>query len=376
MAVSKKKSRLERYAYKTIVKSSGHRRENRHHILSEQENALLKAIKHRIIVKASIAGILGVVLLYVPFHFWPQLFPNYNVWVPVVDITLQLPLGFYAYGVILVIIEIAYLTLLNIRTVREVSAACGYPHPQHDDYATRIDDLVAIGLSKNHKKQIDLGINPYIGLSKVRILLITLLGRMRAAITNMVFRFLVQRLMGRYAFRLFIDLAGMVVYAFWNSWASIKVMNETKVRVMATSVIEDFSEQLAVEQQNNEEFRAELYNMLYYIAVAKRSFHYNHYLLSLAMLQMFEVPINPNHAYDKTFLQRVRTGSSQTQLGFSKLLMLGMLIDGDLSEKERFLVLKMHKEGYFMYTLSQARQFTKDYRAGRGVGELIYGEAS
>ena len=95
---------------------------------------------------------------------------------------------------------------------------------------------------------------------------------MKAALTNFLFKLLVRRVLGRYALRMVMDFAGVPVYAFWNCWAANRVMNETRVRVMAAPVIKDIAKQIYVEQRDNPEFVKELYYILDYIAIVKRKF--------------------------------------------------------------------------------------------------------
>ena len=110
---------------------------------------------------------------------------------------------------ILVVVEIAYLTYNNIQAVRAVSGICGYPDPKDIHFAIKIRALVTIGLEKRIKSQSQIGIDPYYGLSKFQILMFVVLSRIKAFMTNFFFKLLIRRLLGRYAFRLLIDLIGI-----------------------------------------------------------------------------------------------------------------------------------------------------------------------
>jgi len=374
MSESPQKNRLERYVYSKLTKGKSENESERHHILTEAEQERLKRIKLFTFLKAGSTGALAIIILYVPYYIWPEWFPDTQIWVPLMDTYYAVPIVFLLYSLVLVIIEIALLTLYNISAIKDISNACNYPNPKDKHYEADVNALIAVGLERKQKGQSALGINPFEGLSKFQVLTYTALNLMKAALSNFLFKLIIRRLLGRYALRIFVDLAGVPVYAFWNSWAANRVMNEARVRVMAAPVTKDLATEIFESQKNNQEFHDELYYILDYVAIVKRTFHYNHYLLSISMLEKFSIPIDPEHTYDPEFINRIKNGSKLTQEGFSKLLLFGMLIDGKLSKKEEFLIFKMHKQGYFSYDRDQAKIWTKDYFLGRGIEELIYAE--
>ena len=371
MSDTKKKNRIERYVYKKLTSEKSSRDSERHHMLTFEEQEKLKRIKFFTFLKAGFTGAFAIIILYIPYYVWPEWFPDTQLWIPLMDAYYAVPVVFLLYSLVLVIIEIALLTLYNISAIKEISQACSYPNPNDMNYESEVNSLVAVGLERKQKGQSTLGINPFEGLPKYQVLTYTAFHLMKAALTSFILKLILGKLLGRYALRIFVDLAGIPVYAFWNIWAANGVMNETRIRVMAAPVIKDLSKELFSSQKDNDEFKNELYYILDYIAIIKRTFHYSHYLLSISMLKTFSTPIDPEHSYDPEFINRIKNGSKLTQAGFSKLLLFGMLVDGDLSRKEENLILKMHKNGYFSYTREQSKQWTNDYFSGKGIEELI-----
>tara|TARA_B110000285_G_scaffold191467_1_gene219281 strand:- start:73 stop:1188 length:1116 start_codon:yes stop_codon:yes gene_type:complete len=370
MSDSKNKNRLERFVYNKLTSANSYINPERHNILTVEEH--LKQIKRNTFLKASLTGALAIIFLYLPYYIYPEWFPDTQVWVPLMEKYYAVPLLFLIYSLVLVILEVALLTLYNIAAIKNISQTYGYPNPKDKHYESDVNALVAVGLERKQKGQAALGINPFEGLFKFQVLTYTALNLMKAALTNFLFKLIVRRLLGRYALRIFVDLAGVPIYAFWNSWAANRVMNETRVRVMAAPVIKDLTEEIFETQKENQEFQDELYYILDYIAIVKRTFHYNHYLLSLSILEKFSISIDAEHQYDSEFINRIKNGSKLTQSGFSKLLLFGMLIDGKLSKKEEFLIYKMNKHGYFFYNREQSKVWTKDYFMGRGIRDLIH----
>lgn len=367
----KKRSKLENYAFEKISDQEYFNRDGASHILSLEEQRDLKKIRFYSLFLAALAGALGVVLCYVPYHVWPEYFPDVVLKVPIIKEYHAIPVLFLVFSFILVGIEIAFLTYNNIRTVKKVSHACGYPDPIEKEFEEKVDQLVTVGLEKRPKNQSELGINPYYGMPRIYILLITVFNLIKATLTNALMKLLVRRLLGRYALRLFVDLLGIPIYAFWNAWAANRVYQEAKSRVLAPPNIQILLNHLVKTQKDNPEFRNEIYHILDYLAIMKRAFHDNHYLLSKFTLAEFEIDVDPNHVHDENFLKRIEKGSELTKKGFSQLVLFGMMIEGRLSSAEKRKLRKMREAGIFLYSYEEAQKATKEYYEGKGIELLI-----
>ena len=196
---------------------------------------------------------------------------------------------------------------------------------------------------------------------------------MKAAISGFVWKIFVSKILGRYAFRMLVDVLGAPIYAAWNIYASRKVMNEARVRVMAPPLINNFSLQLEAEFKGNEEFRSVIYPTLQAISVSKRSFHYNHFLLATSLLTRFDVEVQTDPDYDRDFLKKVDKLSPEVQKAVSKLIVFGILIDGGLSQIEKRSLIRLKKEGVLPYTLDEMKVWSKHYFEGKGMNELLNG---
>lgn len=364
---------LERYLYKKIVErpeNSGG--DDQEHVLSDFEADRLKKIQFWSMFRAALAGALGVILLYGPYYLWKEtLFPSVSVQLPLMETPMELEVVFLLYSLVLVVIEIAYLTYNNIHTVKRIAHTCNYPMPEDPFFETNVQSLVAVGLERNIKSQSQIGINPFAGLSKWQVMMFTIVNLAKAAMTNFLFKLLVKRALGRYALRILVDLAGIPVYAFWNAYAARIVVKESRVRIMANPIIKDFAKKLHAEQKDNEEFIKELYYMLDFVAITKRKFHGNHYMLALVVLQEFGIKPDPEHVYDKDFYERIQKASPQTIAGFSKVNLMGMALDGVISKKEELLIYQWRKKGVYVYTTEQTKQATREFFEGKGQITLM-----
>ena len=109
--MSKKRSFWEKYAHKKIEVNDSFAG-NELHILSEEELAQLKTIRSTTYLKAGIAGALGIILLYVPYHiFGETLFPSRTITLPYFNIDVQVEIEFLIFTLVLVFIEIGTLRM-------------------------------------------------------------------------------------------------------------------------------------------------------------------------------------------------------------------------------------------------------------------------
>lgn len=369
---TKKRSFWERYAYRQLSQNVRTQESDDLFILSEEEKQSLKSIRNKTYLKAGLAGALGIILLYVPYHIFEEtLFPKRNIWIPLYNDYMELEIEFLIYSVLLVFIEIWYLTFINIKAVDAISKACGCLNPNDPRFDEDVDSLIQVGLEKKHEELKKVGINPYEGLSKWGVLAFQVLIKLKAAISGFIWKLFVSKLLGRYALRLVVDVLGAPLYAAWNIYGSRKVMNEARVRVMAPPLINHFSLQLEEEFRGNEEFKSVIYPTLQAISVSKRSFHYNHFLLATSLLTRFNIEVKTDPSYDKGFLKKVDDYSPAVQKAVSKLIVFGILIDGGLSQIEKRSLIRLKKEGVLPYSLETVKKWSKDYFEGKGLEEFF-----
>lgn len=373
MAVKRKrKSFWERYAHKQLSVNNRAQSVDELYVLSEAEKLALRKIRINTYLKAGIAGALGVVVLYVPYHvFGEVLFPKRDVWIPFYEATIKLEIEFLVYSIVLVFIEIWYLTYVNIHAVNAIAKACGYPNPKNKNFEENLNALISVGLEKKHKELQKVGINPYEGLSKVGVIAFQVLLKLKAAISGFLWKLIVSKLLGRYALRVVVDVLGAPLYAAWNIYGARRIMNEARVRVMAPPLIHKFAKQLHDELKDNETFKTVLYPTLQAISVSKRSFHYNHYLLATELLTRFNVTIEEDPDYDPDFLKKVDEYDREIELAISKLLVFGIIIDGGLSVIEMRSLRRLIKEKVLPYTIEEVKGWSKDFFEGKGLNDFF-----
>jgi len=373
MESATKRSRLEKYAHKKLTSQLGTQAGEDLYQLSPAEIAQLNKIRIRTYLKAGIAGALGIILLYIPYHLWKDiLFPASLIQLPFIDNQIEVEVEFLIYSIVLVIAEIAYLTAVNVNVVSQIAHACGCPNPSDVHYESNVNALIAVGLEKKQKELKSIGINPFDGLSAVMVFVYQIVLKLKAALSGFLLKVLITKIVGRYVLRMFVDLAGIPIYAFWNIWGARTIMNETRVRVMAPPLIKKFTQQLFDDFKDNIEFKSAIYNTLQAISTSKRSFHYNHFLLATSVLNQFNIPVDSTPEFEEDFLMKIPKFDEAIEKAVAKLLLFGIMIDGRLSLREKRALQNLRELGVMPYSKEEVKRWTKDYFEGRGLEEFLH----
>jgi len=368
MPKKKKTGFWERYAKRKLSAVTEAQEESELFLLSENEIDQLRKIRNATYWKAGLAGTLGVVLLYGPYHiFGVALFPETSVWIPVYDDYLSVEIEFLVYSLVLVMMEILYLTYVNVKAVSKIAHACGHPNPSAENFDQNINALIAVGLEKKQDELASIGINPYEGLNPWAVMIFQFLIRLKATVSGIVFKFLIKGILGRYALRAVLDFVGIPVYAFWNIWGARKIMNEARIRVMAPPLIRRYADLIYKDQKDNPEFKEYIYDTLQLISESKRSFHYNHFLLSITLLEKFEVEITEDPPYNHDFLDEIPELSAQTRKGVQQLFVFGTMIDGRLTYREKKAIRYLIERRVLTYSENEINQWVNDYFDGKGI---------
>jgi hypothetical protein len=261
--------------------------DNQLFLLNEAEiNAIDK--KEKIAVRlAAITGALGVVILYVQQYNFPHWFPDITFSIFGKSITLSVIM--LLYSVVLVIIEIILLTLLNIWCVHEVVAATGFLTYNNKKLSNKRNLLLDIGLEKKNKRILTYDIDPLQDVNKKALLAWNFFFILKANLSNMLFKVLIQRLPGRYAVKAVQGFAGIHVFAAWNAYGTKVILKEARVIIMGQHLIEMLVATIRKDQDSAPYFKELLYDTLQYIAISKRDFHQNHFILTEKLFELYAI---------------------------------------------------------------------------------------
>ena len=332
------------------------------YVLSEMETYVIHKIEWQTLGMAGLSGILGVALLYLPQYVWPNFFEGTAL--SLFDYAIEAPLITALYGILLVYLEIYALLYINLRAVRYIMAVCQFPRQHDAQYERHLKALADAAQEKKNQSILRYSIDPYLGLPRWGLTFYLVVNRLKAALSNILLKFIVKRLLGRFVVRQITDLVSMPVYAFWNVWASHRVIHEAKIRVMAPLTIQEFVENLHDEWKHNDEFRRLIPEALQYIAILKRQYNYAHLLLTENLMNRFDIQaIKPTG----DFLALLEKTSPELRRPLERLVVFGVLIDGDLSWLEKQRLRKLKAYGWLSYSLTDIEAIGAEYYKGRGL---------
>ncbi|MBO0938027.1 hypothetical protein J2I47_15840 [Fibrella sp. HMF5335] len=332
------------------------------YVLNEMEAYVIHKIKWQTLGMAGLFGALGVVLLYLPQYFWPSFFDSTSL--TLLDYSVEAPLITALYGILLVYLEIYALLYINLRAVRYIMAVCQFPRHHDAQYERHLKTLADAAQEKENESILRFSIDPYLGLPRWGLMFYFIINRLKAVLSNMLLKFVMKRLFGRFVIRQVTDLVSMPVYAFWNVWASHRVIHEAKIRVMAPLTIREFVENLHDEWKHDDEFRRLIPEALQYVAILKRQYNYAHLLLTESLTNRFGIQsVKPTGDF-LTLLERT---SPALRRPLERLVVFGVLIDGDLSWVEKQQLRKLKTHGWLSYSLEDIEAIGEEYYKGRGL---------
>ena len=341
-------------------------------IVSEAEKAVIRKQTIRTSIVASFLGVMGMLTLYIPKYIWPDFFGiAITHKIPFIDGEQEFEWVFMLFSIILAQIETYLLVYYNAKAVANIANANGFPVVTAPDFEKHMNSLVVVALEKPDRNIKKFGIDPYYGLSKFGLFISMLIIRFKATLSNIFVKLIVSRILGRAVLRIYIDFVGLLVYPAWNVYASIQIINESKVRIMAPNLIRRLVDRLYLEFGTDSLFERKLYNTLNFISQVKRNYNFNLYLLTDAVIQTFNIE-KPSTLQNTTeYIEHIKTLPHKERNGLLRLIIFGMLIDGKLTRRERRILQRLYDEKVSGIPETTTEQWSLDYLHGRGMAGFM-----
>lgn len=340
-------------------------------ILTEEESKKVRIIYNRALLWSAFLGAIGVIVLFCTKYAFPHLFPRTTIRLPLVNIKFTYNIIFFLYGLVLAYIELYLLYYVNLIAIKKLILACNYPHPSNPDFKEEIVKLAQVGLEKSRKHGKEIGMNPYQGVPKVALTAYLLVNFYKAALSNIAIRIIVTRIGGKTLGRVFIDMLGVPVFAFWNVLASRKILLEAQIRIFSKPLTEKFVKQMYVEFKDNHEFKNFLYDTLQYISMIKRTYNYSHFMFGDLLLKTFSIPFEKNHLLPANYFERLDKTSVETKRGIEKIIIFGMVVDGKISSSEVVMIKKAIEHHIITLSITEIVDLCRNYKRGKGLPGLV-----
>lgn len=335
-----------------------HRTSTKNIRLTVEQKGALRKVKIKTLAQSAFIGAFFVLLAIIPFHTIS--FFQEELIVSIFDWELKVEMYFLLYVVVLLPPEIWLLKVVNMRAVKQICEIYEFPPKGSKNFQEQIVLLTEAGLEVQNKHMQLIGIDPYIGLSKFSYYALFIFAKLKASLSNVLMKFLLKRLLGRYALRIFMDLAGAPIYAFWNAWASYRVIKEARIRITSSEASKLFLAQFSKEELLIvQEKVPELAN---FIAQLKRAYDFSLYAY-IHELTKFYPTISLKTTRKVTAKDLFSEDAAQNEI-IAQLLVFGIIVDGTISVKERLLITNLSKEDWFPITPREVDELLKLYLKG------------
>jgi hypothetical protein len=114
-----------------------------------------------------------------------------------------------------------------------------------------------------------------------------------------------------------------------------------------------------------------LYDTLQYIAVSKRDFHQNHYILTKNLFESYGISAKETHWLEAGYYEKLKAAGTAEKKICQLLICIGFILDGKLSFNEQQQLKELQKEGLITIPASEIKTHQLDFLNGRGVENLI-----
>jgi hypothetical protein len=373
MSAPKKRPFHHRIAYRFFLKLQEGKPlpTDEFHILNAEEQAWISRVKRKAMLLAGSYGAIAVLLYYVPILIWDDWFSSFHIPLDLYFFEFKFEYLKQIYSLLIVIAELFMLTRINIWVVAEVANACGFPDRRDSNYDLHLEQLFTVGLESKNKDTLQFGIDPYEDTSRFTLFMFTLWNLLRATLANFFVKFVVVKTILRNELRQFADLVGVPVFFVWNAVATWRVIRAAEVYIMAPGLINELC--IKVEAlHDDEDFKQNIFDAMQYVVTVKRSFHHNHFILVKRLVDEFGLDRFKDMEPDRlAFLRKIKASPAPIKLAYSKLIVLGIIIDGGISWREARALRYLSTEGIISITPEQARQWCRDFRRGKGLDALI-----
>ncbi|MDF2696145.1 MAG: hypothetical protein K0S65_4528, partial [Labilithrix sp.] len=200
------------------------------------ERAALRRVERGAVVRAAIAGGLSTIVagavevgIALPY-LGPR--PRYA--------TFSDQVRFYAIvgvaTIITSVIEILYLYWDGLRAVHRLSHEAGLDlFPRQDDDKALAGAMARAALELPNPTASLFGVDPRREASKLRLLVASLVYKLKVSVTNFLMKALVRRMLGRAFVRGWLPFVAVPITAAWNAYICRLIMREARIRAMGPS---------------------------------------------------------------------------------------------------------------------------------------------
>jgi hypothetical protein len=339
------------------------------HLLSPEELYLVRRTERWAMAGAVLVELVAYLCIFLPIYAFPGVFGSFELalgW-PFSGVAFDQPWFRYLWMLVLTLFELYVLLLLNLAAVHGIAVATGYI--RRDTKAANTRGLIDIALERRFKEQARFGIDPYEGVNPWVISGLLVFNRLQGLIGSALLKAALSNLFGREIFRVALDFSGMPIYMAINVLTTRAILRHARVVMMGRTSIDIVRGQMPKLRLTDWE-KGLVYDTLQFIAVNKRDFHANHYYLTHAILEHFDIPPEPAHPLPGDYLEKLRRASWEVGDICRLIIILGFILDGRLSGREHRQIDRLHALGVLESDFGDLERYCRDFVEGQGLAEI------
>lgn len=205
------------------------------HFLNPAEREALRRVERRAIIRAAVAGGLSTIAAgVVEVLALPLLgsHPDHASW----EQTARFWAVVGGATVVASMVEIAYLYGDGLRAVHLLSREAGLDlFPDEDDDKALAGAMARAALELPTPPTSLFGVNPFREASRARLVVSSIVYKLKVSVTNFVVKALVRRMLGRAFVRMWLPFVAVPVTAAWNAAVCWLILREARIRAMGPS---------------------------------------------------------------------------------------------------------------------------------------------
>lgn len=359
------------YFVRAQAKSNVDIPQDAYHYLSETERKKIRNIKKLSTVYSALTGAVIVMVYYLPMYVFPDFFSSFENKINFLGTKVSFNYLTASISLFWIVVEIVLLSFINIQSVTKTAIACGFPDKRDPHHDLHLEQLINLGMDAKNKETLKFGIDPFSGLPKIYIFFFTVWNLLKATLTNFAIKLVFIKIFARLSIRAYADLVGVPVFAIWNAIAARRVIENTKVYIMAPGTIDALLLEIKCLGED-QGFKQNIYDAMQYVAKMKRNFHHNHYVLTLKLIEAFDLHDFKDVQQNETaFLDNIKVSPDAVKKAYTKLVFIGMIIDGEVSRKEKKILNHLYQNGIININPGEINKWCTDFKNGVGLEELI-----
>jgi hypothetical protein len=192
------------------------------------------------------------------------------------------------------------------------------------------------------------------------------INRFKGLLGSVILRAVLTNVFGREILRVYLDFSGMPIYMLINMYTTHAILRNARVVIMGQTSIEIVRRQLPDLALTAWEAGL-LYDTLQFIAVNKRDYHANHYYLSKAIIDHFAMSVEPNHPLPRDYFNKLKFVRQEVADVCRLIIVLGFLLDGTLSWRERRQLAHLNREGVLQLSFAELERYRQAFVDGQGL---------